>query len=122
MGWTKIPKEHAPLFYAALPDDPRVEVVHMFGGVASTVHGRMFGGLWADSALVRLPAAARAEVLASGGTPFDPMGRGASKDMVVLPASVMRDREALHGWLLQALAHTAAMPPKAKKAAAKKTA
>jgi TfoX/Sxy family transcriptional regulator of competence genes len=115
MAWTKIPKENKPLFYAALPDDPRVEPKEMFGGVAGTVNGHMFGGLWAESVMVRLSPEGQAEVLAMGGEPFDPMGRGASKDMVVLPATVMRDREGLRAWLRKAMEVTAALPPKAKK-------
>jgi TfoX/Sxy family transcriptional regulator of competence genes len=119
MAWTKIPKEHQPLFLEVLPDDPRVEAKEMFGGVAGTVNGHMFGGLWAESVMVRLSPEGQAEVLAMGGEPFDPMGRGASKDMVVLPATVMRDREGLRAWLRKAMEVTAALPPKAKKAAAR---
>jgi TfoX/Sxy family transcriptional regulator of competence genes len=117
MAWTKIPKEHKPLFYAALPDDPRVEPVEMFGGVAGTVNGHMFGGLWADSVMVRLSPEGQAEVLAMGGEPFNPMGRGVMKDMVVLPAAVLGDREGLREWLRKAVEATAALPPKAKKGA-----
>jgi TfoX/Sxy family transcriptional regulator of competence genes len=115
MAWTKIPKEHKPLFYSVLPDDPRVEAKEMFGGVAAMVNGHMFGGLWAESMMVRLSPADQAEVLTMGGEPFDPMGRGIMKDTVVLPAEVMKDREGLRQWLRKALEVTAALPPKAKK-------
>jgi len=123
MAWTKIPKEHKPLFYSVLPDDPRVEAKEMFGGVAAMVNGHMFGGLWAESMMVRLSPVDQAKVLAMGGEPFDPMGRGVMKDTVVLPAEVMGDRDGLRAWLRKALEVTAALPPKVKKgekAAAKK--
>lgn len=128
MAWTKIPKEHQPLFLEVLPDDPRVEAKRMFGTVVGMVNGRMFCGLWAESMMVRLSPEDLAEVLAMGGEPFDPMGRGANNHMVVLPATVMSDREGLRAWLRKAMESTAARPPKAKKgtmrakkAAAKKT-
>jgi TfoX/Sxy family transcriptional regulator of competence genes len=128
MAWTKIPKEHEPLFLEVLPDDPRVEAKAMFGSVVGMVNGRMFCGLWDESMMVRLSPEDLAEVLAMGGEPFDPMGRGANNHMVVLPATVMRDREELRAWLRKAMETTAALPPKAKKgtmrarkAAAKKT-
>jgi TfoX/Sxy family transcriptional regulator of competence genes len=115
MAWQKIPQEHKPLFYAAMPGDLRAETVEMFGGVAGTVNGHMFGGLWADSVMVRLPPEGLAEVLAQGGEPFNPMGRAVMRDMVVLPSAVLRDRETLRGWLLRALEFTATLPPKVKK-------
>src|SRR5262249_50753932 len=39
MAWVKIPREHHPIFYAALPKDKRVETMLMFGGVAARVNG-----------------------------------------------------------------------------------
>ena len=35
MAWTKIPKEHHELIYAALPDDARASTMKMFGARAS---------------------------------------------------------------------------------------
>ncbi len=124
MGWQKIPVEHHPLFLAALPDDPRSSSVTMFGGVAGMVNGNMYGGLWADTVMVRLDEAEQKRVLAlPGGKPFDPMGKGKPmKDMVLLPAEVMKRPAELRAWLAKALDFTAAMPPKTKTAAKKKKA
>jgi TfoX/Sxy family transcriptional regulator of competence genes len=122
MAWTKIPKEHEPLFLEVLPDDPRVEAKQMFGTVVGMVNGRMFCGLWDESMMVRLSPDDLAEVLAMGGEPFDPMGRGANNHMVVLPATVMNDREGLRAWLRKAMESTAARPPKAKKGTSAKPA
>ena len=93
MAWTKIPKEHHPLFEAALPADARVETLHMFGGVAALVSGHMFGGLWENSAVVRLAEGDLQAVLTMpGGSVFDPMGKGRiMKDMAVLPEPVFRE-------------------------------
>ncbi len=34
MGWIKVPAENHPIFLSALPRDPRVETLKMFGGIA----------------------------------------------------------------------------------------
>ncbi|TMQ24918.1 MAG: TfoX/Sxy family protein [Deltaproteobacteria bacterium] len=115
MAWVKIPAEHHPIFLAALPRDPRVSTVQMFGGIAAKVNGHMLGGLFARSAMVRLSPADRQAALAlDGAVPFDPMGRGAvMKDTVLLPDAVMDDPAALRRWLARAIAYTATLPPKA---------
>lgn len=56
MAWVKIPKENHPLFHAALPRDPRVSTVNMFGGVAAKANGQTFAGLFARGAVVKLRA------------------------------------------------------------------
>lgn len=129
MAWVKIPAEHHPLFRAALPKDPRIQTLQMFGGVAGKVNGKMFGGLFGRSVVVRLSEADRAEALAlDGAEPFDPMGHGPSKDMVLLPEDLLHDEEALRAWLVRAIRSTATMAaspakrPAAKQAAAKRPA
>jgi TfoX/Sxy family transcriptional regulator of competence genes len=125
MAWVKIPPEHHPLFLAALPRDPRVSTVQMFGGIAAKVRGHMFGALFARSAMVRLsPEDCAAALALDGAEPFDPMGRGGvMKDSVLLPEAVMDEPAELRDWLARALRYTATMPPKpAKKPAAKKPA
>src|SRR5262245_22195633 len=114
MGWTKIPKEHHPIFREALPEDARVETLNMFGGVAGLVNGHMFGGLRATTAVVRLPE----DVAVPGGSAFDPTGSGRiMKEMVVLPEAIFHDARALRHWLTRGLEHTATLPPKVKKKA-----
>jgi len=122
MAWVKIPAEHHPLFRAALPKDPRIQTLQMFGGVAGKVNGKMFGGLFGRSVMVRLSEADRAEALAlDGAEPFDPMGHGPSKDMVLLPEDLMHDEEGLRAWLVRAIRATASMEA-ARKAKKKPTA
>jgi TfoX/Sxy family transcriptional regulator of competence genes len=124
MAWVKVPPENHPLFYAALPKDPRVETLKMFGGVAAKVNGNLFAGLFGRSTMLQLSEADRAEALAlKGAALFDPMGDGrARSDKVMLPERMMRDPAALRGWIARAFKATAKLPPKAakKKPAAKK--
>jgi len=109
MAWVKIPAEHHPLFRAALPKDPRIQTLNMFGGVAAKIAGKMFAGLFGRSAIVRLTGADYDEAVAlEGAEKFDPMGHGPSKDMVLLPEDVFHDEDALRAWLVRAMKSTLA--------------
>ena len=105
MAWVKVPPENHPIFRAALPKDPRVETIAMFGGVAAKVNGNLFAGLFGLSVMIWLPEDERAEALAlKGATPFDPMGNGRVRsDKVMLPATMMRDTADLRRWIARAL-------------------
>src|SRR5258706_6299031 len=125
MAWVKIPAENHPVFLAALPKDPKVETLKMFGGVAAKVNGHMFAGLFGRSTMIWLPEAERGEALAlDGAAPFDPMGNGRRSDKVMLPESMMKKPAELRRWLSRAFKGASALPPKAaaktQRAAAKK--
>jgi len=130
MAWVKIPKENHDLLRAALPRDPRVTTITMFGGLCGMVNGNMFGGTFGRSAIARLAPADLAEALKLDGAElFDPMGRGVTmRDMVFFPETIMDEPDELRGWLAKALAYSATLPakkkkvPAAKKPAAKKPA
>jgi TfoX/Sxy family transcriptional regulator of competence genes len=126
MAWIKVPPENHPLFRAALPRDPRVETVIMFGGVAAKVNGHVFAGLFGRSTMVWLSEADRKAALAlEGAAPFDPMGDGRVRsDKVMLPETVMHDHAQLARWIAKAFQAAAAQPPKkpAAKASGKKKA
>ncbi|HEX2677062.1 MAG TPA: TfoX/Sxy family protein [Polyangiales bacterium] len=126
MAWIKVPPEHHPLFEAALPKDPRIETRKMFGGVAASVHGHVFAGLFGPSTMIWLPEDERAEALAlDGARPFDPMGDGrARSEKVMLPDRMMRRPAELRRWIARAFEAAARLPPKAakKKRAGKKPA
>ncbi len=117
MAWVKIPQEHHPLFHAALPKDPRVTTLPMFGGVAAKANGHMFGGLFGRSAIVRLSDADRVRALAlDGAEMFDPMRNGrTSKHSIQLPEIVMEEPGELRGWLRKAFDHALTLPTKAPK-------
>ena len=123
MAWIKVPAEHHPIFRAALPKDPRLETLAMFGGVAAKVNGNFFAGLFGRSTMVWLPDVARAEALAlEGASYFDPMGDGKKRsDKVMLPEALMEEPAELRRWLKRAFDAAAELPRKAAKPA-KKTA
>lgn len=124
MAWIKVPLENHPLFRAALPKDPRVETLAMFGGIAAKVNGHIFAGLFGRSTMVWLPEPERAEALAlEGATRFDPMGDGrARSDKVMLPEAMMDEEDELRRWIARAFKAAALLPPKKAKTAAKKKA
>ena len=119
MAWVKVPAAHHPLFHAALPKDPRVQTMLMFGGVAAKVHGHIFAGLFGRSTMVWLQPADKAAALArEGAAPFDPMGNGrVISDKVMLPEALMDDAPELRRWIARAFEGAAALPPKAGKPA-----
>jgi TfoX/Sxy family transcriptional regulator of competence genes len=117
MAWIKVPPENHPIFHAALPNDPRVETLKMFGGVAARVDGHVFAGLFGRSTMVLLPEPDRAAALAlEGAALFDPMGNGrARSDKVMLPESVMAKPTELRRWVARAFKSAAALPAKPSK-------
>jgi len=129
MAWVKIPAEHHPIFMAAVPKDPRVTTLKMFGGIAAKANGRMFGGLFAKSFIVKLSDEDREEAMKlDGASVFDPMGNGrVMTDTVLMPEETFGDSAELKSWLRRGLDHAIALGAKddnkaAKKPAAKKTA
>lgn len=118
MAWVKVPPEHHAMLLAALPRDPRVRTVMMFGSTVALVNGHLFGGVFARSAIVRLGEDDRREALALDGAQlFDPIGKGrVMTDTVLLPESVMDEPEELRQWLARAFAHASTLPPKQKRA------
>ena len=123
MPWVKVPPENHPLFLAALPRNSRVETMKMFGGIAATVNGNIFAGLFGLSTMLLLSEADKAKALAlDGASLFDPMGNGRMRtDKVMLPETVMHDPSELRSWIARAFTLASALPPKAdKKKAAKK--
>jgi hypothetical protein len=122
MPWVKVPPENHPIFHAALPKDPRVETLAIFGGVAAKVNGHLFAGLFGRSTMLLLAEPDRAAALAlEGASLFDPMGDGrARSDKVMLPERLMRDPPELRRWIAKAFAAAALLPTKAPKKPAKR--
>jgi hypothetical protein len=117
MAWVKVPPENHPIFRAALPDDPRVETLQMFGGVAAKVNGHLFAGLFGRSTMVWLPEPDRASALSlEGASLFDPMGDGRGRsDKVMLPERFMAQPEELRSWIARAFQAASMLPRKAGK-------
>ena len=120
MAWVKIPKEHHPLFAAALPDDERVTTKQMFGGLAAFLNGHMMAGLFGTTAMLKLGPPDYAALAKKGGTPFDPMGRGRPMaETLLLPDGEFRDPKRLAAWLARSRDYVATLPAKTKAKAAK---
>ena len=103
-------------YEAALPADPRVVRSQMFGHPCAFENGNMFFGTFAQSLVARVGEARTASLLAEGAAEaFEPMPGRPWRDYVrVGPERPPGDLVAL---AREALAHTAALPPKATKAA-----
>jgi len=116
MAWVKIPAENHPLFLDALPKDPRISTLKMFGGIAAKVNGMMFSGLFARSVMVKLSPADQQEAMKlDGSVPFDPMGNGrVMPDTLLLAEEVMDDSQVLRNWLQRSFAFALTLPPKTK--------
>jgi TfoX/Sxy family transcriptional regulator of competence genes len=119
MAWTKSPQGLMELFTECLPDDPRIERRKMFGYPVAFVHGNMCAGLFGDRVFARLSEADKA-ALPGGGDYFEPMPGRPMKAYAVIPDEVVADETELAEVLAKAVAHTAALPAKVRKAARKK--
>ncbi len=104
-------------YNAAIPDDPRAIRSQMFGFPCSFVHGNMFFGTFAASVVARVGSASVAARVAAGqGTIFEPMPGRAWKEYVQIATGAVDDA-AIAAIAAEALAFTAALPPKPEKAA-----
>ena len=93
-----------------------VELKPMFGCPAYFTNGNMFAGVHQSSLMLRLPEEGRAEVMAQGGGPFEPLPGRAMKEYVVLPEAVLADAAVTAAWVRRGAEFAASLPPKAKKA------
>src|SRR5438477_5510037 len=109
----KPPAELAALFDSVLPADSRVIRKPMFGMPAAFVGGNLFSGLFEDSMMVRLAPDKREQLLAQPGAQvFAPMAGRPMKEYVVVPDSMLADREELKGWVQAAFEFGASLPDK----------
>ena len=117
MKWRKPPDELVEYFNDIIPDGPApVEFRPMFGAPCYWTGGNMFAALHQESMIVRLSEADRAALLAEPGAAlFEPMEGRPMREYVVMPPAIVRDRDAVRGWLAQGLAFAASLPPKEKK-------
>ena len=102
-------------FLSLIPGDPEVEVKPMFGNLGAFVHGNMFAGLFGPDVGVRLGDSGREELAAlNGAGPFGPAERPMG-GYLSLPRAWRSTPGVAAGWVEQAFAHVAALPPKKKK-------
>jgi hypothetical protein len=100
-------------FAAVLADFPQAHRKKMFGYPAAFVGGNMATGLFADTWVVRLPAAEVEPAKAAGAGSFEPVPGRPMKAFVVIPAADVDDDVAIRRWVERGVAFAASMPPKA---------
>jgi len=119
MAWVKASQGLMDLFAESVPDDPRVERRKMFGYPSIFVGGNMCAGVFQDRIFARVSPDVRAQ-LPGGGEDFTPMAGRPMKGYIFVPDDVIADEPALAELLAAAVAFTATLPPKEKKAKAKR--
>ncbi|MDP9250434.1 MAG: TfoX/Sxy family protein [Chloroflexota bacterium] len=112
MTFQKAPKELVERFAEVMAGIPDAQLRKMFGYPAAFANGYMFTGLHEDRWVIRLPEEARSQLAAMGATPFEPMPGRPMRGYVIIPQSLLADRDALLPWLNQALAHVLGLPLK----------
>ena len=100
-------------FQALVPEAVGVTTRPMFGNQAAFLNGNMFAGLFGDALFVRVDAGDRDRLLAAGGSDFAPMPGRPMRGYTCLAPDWQAAPEAAGEWVSRALAHTAALPPKA---------
>lgn len=112
---SKLPKptdETKAFFESIVPDHPAVTIRPMFGQLSAFVNGNMFMGIFGDDVLFRLPDDERAEVIAAGGGPFEPMAGRPMKEYVVVPPAWRDQPGRIREWAVRSLEHAEELPPK----------
>jgi TfoX/Sxy family transcriptional regulator of competence genes len=117
MKWSPPPDELVAIFNAVLPVDPRVHPRKMFGYPCCFVGGHMFMGLFQDQMMVRLASGDREQLMAKGGSIFEPMPGKPMKEYVVVPPSVLENQNALRDWVARSLAYGGSLPAKEEEVA-----
>lgn len=119
MKWRKPSEELIKLFEEVTPGPPAI-AKKMFGFPAAFVNGNMFMGLHQEDMILRLPEGSRAELLKMNARIFEPMPGRPMREYVVVPPSLLRDRNKLSSWVQKALEYGSSLPPKAGKKSPKK--
>src|SRR5712692_8040854 len=120
MKWRKSPEELVAAFECVMPGAPAV-MRKMFGFPAGFIHGNMFMGLHQENMILRLSEESRTELLAiEGAKLFEPMPGRPMREYVVVPLSIVQDREKLSRWVTKALEYATSPKPKTRKKSAKK--
>jgi TfoX/Sxy family transcriptional regulator of competence genes len=108
-------------FRAAVGPIRDAEPRRMFGYESIFVNGNYAAGLWQKTCVFKLSDEDGARFVAeAGGVPFAPMGRP-TKNWYEAPRALAGDGAALEAWCARAAAYARGLPPKAKKANARKT-
>lgn len=121
MKWRKPSEELIKLFEEVTPGPPATSK-KMFGFPAAFVNGNMFMGLHQENMILRLPEDSRAELLKMNARIFEPMPGRPMREYIIVPPSLLHDRNKLSSWAQKALEYGSSLPPKAGKKSSKKSA
>ena len=116
MEWEKITGEATGMLDARLAGFPG-QRKKMFGCPVCFVNGNMFAGAYADSLFFRLSESDRQEIFSKhdGVTPFEPSPGRRMKEYVILPDSLLENKEVTDIWLKRSFAYVMSLPPKESK-------
>lgn len=114
--WEKPTEELIEKFYAALPDDPRVERKKMFGYPAAFVNGNLTVSMHNQNIIARMGEKERSEwINKKGAKLFEPMPGRAMKEYIVIPQAIVNDDKALKAAVQQSVDFVLGLKPKEKK-------
>ncbi|HRN36680.1 MAG TPA: TfoX/Sxy family protein [Flavobacteriales bacterium] len=100
----------------------QADPVKMFGGMAFMVRGNMCVGITnKGDFMVRFNAERHAEVSEWPGAKPITMGKGDTKGFLFVDAEAVGNKKSLEKWVKLSLEHVLTLPPKVKKAKAKKS-
>jgi DNA-binding transcriptional LysR family regulator len=116
-AWNEIAEKMLPLvevFEAVMPGPPAA-MRQMLGFPAGAVQGKIFMRLHQDDFILRLSEESRAELLAiKGARAFEPVPGRAVREWVVVPLSIIQDRDKLRGWVRKSLIYAQSLKAKDK--------
>ncbi len=98
-----------------LEHDLDIACKHFFSGAAAYANGHIFMTLTPAGLALKLPARARARLLASGGAPLRYFPDGPiKKDYVVVPEPLAKDVSALTPWIEESIGFAQNRPKSGK--------
>jgi TfoX/Sxy family transcriptional regulator of competence genes len=112
MDFSASPADLVALFERVAPTGPDITRRKMFGWPAAFVNGNMCCSLHRDHVVLRLGDTERAELVAQGAMPFEPMPGRPMKGFVTAPPEMLADEPALRAWLARTADFARTLPPK----------
>ena len=122
MAWKKSPPELVALIERVRPpQEGGVQHHQMFGYPCCFVNDNLFMGLHQENLMLRLSEADREAFLRlPGAREFEPMPGRPMREYVTVPGGMLNDGPGLRLWIQRSLTYASSLPPRAKKARARK--
>jgi TfoX/Sxy family transcriptional regulator of competence genes len=117
---SKIPRtsaESTALFHSLVDQDPRFLVKKLFGNPAAFVNGNLCLGTFGPDVFLRLSEEDQARLISVPGVRhFEPMPGRPMKGYLVLPRTLLEDRQEGPKWVERAVRWTKSLPTNTSKA------